>query len=414
MKIVVIMPTYNEKANMEKMIPLLMNEVFTKIKNHDMAILVADDKSPDGTADTVKDFKKKWNTIHLLEGEKKGLGAAYARAMRYAMDTMHADAVVEFDSDFQHDPNDIPRLIEAMDKGYDYVIGSRYVPGGEIPKEWGMDRKIKSIFGSLFARIVLLNSKVHDMTSGFKLTKSEYLRKVDLEHLYSDYYAYKIHILHDVIKSGAKVVEVPIKFYERVEGSSKLESKEIFESLRVVLMLRYRDSKRFIKFLIVGGTGFIVQLTAQEMSVLLGFAYFLAGLLLPYETQVFGTGDIEVLKSTIAVAIGAEAAIISNFLINNFWTFRDTRQMKEKSPAIIRLVKFNITSLISIFLQVGVATIAVRMIGTHIPILGLAIPTRILVLFPTIIIVVIPLNYLIYNKIIWKTQHLKHAHNKTS
>lgn len=412
MKIVVILPTYNEKVNIEKMLPYLEEEVFPGIKNHTIEILVADDKSTDGTAEVVRMFMKKWKNIELLEGEKKGLGAAYARAMRYAMDSMNAEAVIEFDADFQHDPNDIPRLIAAMDEGYDYVIGSRYVAGGEIPKEWGIHRKFLSRVGGLFAKVVLMNSKVHDMTSGLKITRSGYLKKIDLEHLYSKYYAYKIHILHDVIKSGAKVKEIPTKFYERVEGSSKLEFKDLFESFWVVMKLRYRDSKRFVKFLIVGGTGFIIQLATQEFSVLIGFAYFLAQIFLPIETRYFGGGDIEALKSTMAVAVGAECAIISNFLINNFWTFHDTRNIKEKSPIIIRLLKFNLTSVFSIVLQIVVATMAVRSIGTHINILGLLVPTRILVLFPTIILVVIPVNYIIYNKIIWKTHHLKHEHNK--
>src|SRR6185437_829243 len=102
-------------------------------------------------------------------------------------------AVIEFDADFQHDPHDIPRLLAAMDDGAGYVIGSRYVKGAAIPKEWGFDRKILSRFGSLFARIVWWNFSIHDMTAGLKLTKTEYLKKVDLEHLYSKTFAYKLN-----------------------------------------------------------------------------------------------------------------------------------------------------------------------------------------------------------------------------
>lgn len=381
MKIVIIIPTYNEKVNMEKMIPELEKEVIPQIKNHEVLILIADDQSPDGTGELVKEFMKKWQNIELLEGDKQGLGAAYVRAMKYAMEKMKAGAVIEFDADFQHDPKDIPRLVEAMDGGADYVIGSRYIPGGKIPPEWGFHRKIMSSFGSLFARIVLLHFPVHDLTSGYKLTKTEFLKKVDLDHLYSQYYAYKIHILHDVLKAGAKVKEVPIVFYERKEGSSKLEKKDLFDSFWVVIRLRMRDSARFLKFLVVGGTGFLIQIVMQELSAALHAPDWLA------------------------VGIGAEAAILSNFLINHFWTFSDTSKVKNSS-FLAKLVKFNLTSLGSIIIQVLAITGAEKLLGTRMHILSLTLPTRVVVLFPTIILLVIPLNYLIYNRIVWKT-HLK-------
>jgi len=387
MKIVVIIPTYNEYINIERLIPLLEEEIFPKIKKHDLHILVADDQSPDKTSDLVESFRKKWKNINLLQGNKEGLGAAYSRAMTYAMDEMKADAVIEVDADFQHDPNDIPRLIQAMDEGADYVIGSRYIPGGEIPPDWGIHRKIMSIFGNLFARIVLLRFNIHDATSGYKLTRTEFLKKVDLQNLYSKYYAYKIHILHDVLKAGAKVKEVPIIFYERKEGSSKISKKDLFDSFFVVLRLRVRDSKRFIKFLIVGGTGFIMQLLMQELSAFLGA------------------------HDSLAVGIGAETAILSNFIINHSWTFSDTSQVVENKGFFRKLIKFNMSSLASIFIQVTAVTIASYLIGPQIRILSLSIPTRIVVVIPTIIMIIIPLNYLVYNKIIWKTQYLRHGKN---
>lgn len=383
MKIVVILPTYNEAENVKKLIPLLIEEIFPKIKNHEIKLLVVDDDSPDGTSRIVRGFMEKWNNIELLNGTKNGLGAAYVKGMHYAMDNMKADAVMEFDSDFQHDPQDIPRLIQAMDKGADYVIGSRYVPGGEIPREWGIHRKLISRFGGLFAQIMLLHFNVHDMTSGYKLTKSSFLKNVDLDHLYSKYYAYKIHILHDVLKQGAKVTEVPIIFYERKEGSSKITRKDLFDSFWVVIRLRLRDSKRFIKFLIVGGTGFVVQLGMTYLSILLG------------------------LPQHIAAMIGGETAIVSNFLINNVWTFSDTKSVKEKGNFWIRLIKFNFTSLASIGIQGLVVYIAVKILGENLVFFNRAIPTSIVILIPTILLLVVPLNYLIYNKIIWKTQKLK-------
>ena len=383
MHIVVIIPTYNEKVNIKNLIPVLQTEVFPKIKGYEMSILVADDGSPDGTQGVVEGFVKEYKNVHLLEGKKEGLGKAYARAMRYAMDILHADAVLEFDADFQHDPHDIPRLIAALDKGADYVIGSRYIKGGQIPKEWGFDRKLKSRLGGLFARYMFLMLNIHDMTSGFKLTKTSFLSKVDLEHLFSYNYAYKMHILHDVDRLGAKVKEVPIIFYERTSGRSKMDTNDIVDSLLVVFRLTLIDFKRVIKFLFVGGTGFILQLTV---------------------TYLLSRADI---PQNIAAATGGEIAILSNFFLNNAWTFKDTKSLKEKDPLLLRLVKFNTSSLASIIVQYLSVTIAVALLGGRLNIFGFSFFTSVVILFPTIIFLIIPMNYFIYNKFIWKTQYLK-------
>lgn len=383
MKITVILPTYNEKTNIEKLIPLMIEEIFPKIKKHEMSILVVDDNSPDRTAESVTKFMKKWKIIKLLQGAKMGLGAAYVKGMKYAMNEMNADAVMEIDSDFQHDPNHIPRFIKALDDGADQVIGSRYIKGGSIPAEWGWHRKLISRFGGLFAQLLFWRFDVNDMTSGFKLTKSSFIKKVDLDNLYSKYYAYKLHILHDVLAQGAKVTEVPIIFHERVEGSSKITRKDLFDSFFVVIKLRLIKNKRFVKFLIVGGTGFIIQYIVLYLSI---------------------KADI---PQHIGAALSAEAAILSNFSFNNLWTFKDTKEIKEKGSIFRRLVKFNTASLSAIAIQSVSIYIFVHLLGEMIAIFGYSVHTSLIVLFPTIIILVIPLNYFIYNKIIWKTQYLK-------
>ena len=384
MKIVIIIPTYNERVNISKLLPLLEEEIFPQLKHHKMNILVVDDSSPDGTGEEVKKFKEKWHNIVLLTGTKQGLGAAYVRGMKYAMDTMGAEAVVEFDADFQHNPHDIPKLIGAMDNGADYVIGSRYIPGGSIPKDWGMDRKFLSVFGSLFTRLIWWNFSIHDMTSGFKLTKTSFLKRVDLDHLISKHFSYKMQILHDVVKLGAKVKEVPIVFFEREKGTSKISQKDQFESFYVVVMVRLLDFKRVIKFLVVGGTGFIVQLLVIYLVIVL------------FKAQQF-----------VATMIGGEAAILSNFALNSMWTFKDTGQLKQKGGLWHRLVKFNTASLLSIAVQTIVVAIAVRLIGEQVHLFGHLVHTSLVIVIPTIILIVIPMNYFIYNKIIWKTHHLK-------
>src|SRR6185369_9205110 len=357
------LPTYNEKANIEKMIPVLEDEIFPKIKDHDMRILVVDDKSPDGTADVVKTFMEKWKNIELLSGDKNGLGAAYVRGMKHAMDEMNADAVMEFDSDFQHDPHDIPKLITAMDEGADYVIGSRYIPGGAIPKAWGIDRKFLSVIGSLITRIVWLNFSIHDMTSGFKLTKTSFLKKVDLDHLLSNNFAYKMHILHDIVHLGAKVKEVPIIFYEREKGASKINQKDQIESLYVVFRLGIYDHKRFVKFLFVGGTGFIIQYAVTYFAIKMGLEH----------------------NQYLATMIAAETAILSNFTLNNMWTFGDTKHIKEQGNFLKRLIKFNLASIASIGIQTLATYLALIVFGETITVFGYTSHTALIVLFPTII-----------------------------
>jgi dolichol-phosphate mannosyltransferase len=390
MKIVVILPTYNERANISKLIPILEKDIFPQIKNHKVHILVVDDKSPDGTAEAVQEYMKQWKNIELLSGDKKGLGAAYVRGMQFAMEEMQADAVMEFDADFQHDPNDIPRLVKALDNGADYVIGSRYVKGGSIPKEWGADRKILSVFGNLFTRIVWGNYDIHDMTSGFKLARTSVLKKVDLDNLLSNHFAYKMQILHDMVKAGAKVKEVPIAFMEREIGKSKISQKDQFESFYVVLRLGMYPYKRFIKFLVIGGTGFFLQFLMVYIAIRLGMEQF------------------------IAAMIGGETAILSNFVLNNLWTFGDTKSIKQQGSFFRRLVKFNIASLGSIGIQTIVVYFAVQALGEYLQILGVTVPTSMVVLVPTIILIVIPLNYFIYNKVIWKTHYLKDQNKKSA
>ena len=177
MKVVVILPTYNEKGNIERLIPVLEEEIFPKIKNHAMHILVADDNSPDGTADEVRKLIKKYANIHLSVGEKKGLGAAYVRAMTYAIEQMKADVMFEMDADFFHDPHKIPEFLQKIDKEYDLVVGTRYSGGGSIPKNWGLHRKLFSVFGNLIVRTILTRFWIHDWTGGFRALKKEVFLK---------------------------------------------------------------------------------------------------------------------------------------------------------------------------------------------------------------------------------------------
>ena len=151
MKIVVIPATYNEKGNIERLITILEEEVFPKIKNHEMYILVADDNSPDGTGNEVRKLMKKWKNIGISSGERNGLGAAYIRGMNYAVEKLDADLMFEIDADLQHDPHKIPEFIKKIEEGCDMVVGNRYSDGGSIPENWPLARKIFSVVANIFS-----------------------------------------------------------------------------------------------------------------------------------------------------------------------------------------------------------------------------------------------------------------------
>ena len=379
MKVVVVIPTYNERENISKMIDALALE-FPKIQNHKMELLVVDDTSPDKTYEVVQEKTKKYSWVHLLlNPEKKGLGKAYAKGFQYAMDKLGADYVMEFDGDFQHRPDEIKKLVAKIDEGFEYVIGSRYIPGGSIPAEWGFSRKFLSVVGNLVARIGLLMPQVHDLTTGFKLTKVKgVLDKVPLDHLYSNSFAYKVHVLADCVNRGAKVAEVPITFMARTSGESKIIKNEMLETLKVIFLFQIHNPKilRFIKFGVVGFTGFIVNYVGLEILKKIGLSTYLA--------TIFAT----------------EAAIISNFIFNNIWTFKD-KTITKIWDIIPQFIKFNITSLFAVIVQPLIVTLATNIFSdTAVVRLGGLVSALVIVMI---------YNYTVYNFFIWKTWKLPWA-----
>ncbi len=234
-KVVIVMPTFNEKDSIGRMIDELCSRVFPRVKNHKMILLVVDDKSPDGTGKIVKEKMKRCKDLYLLEGEKAGLGAAYTRGFRYAIDKLKADAIMEMDADFQHNPGDVPRFVAEFDKGYDYIIGSRYVSGGSIPEAWGLDRKFFSVAGNLIYRVSLLMFDIHDFTTGFRLARVKgYLDTINFGKVFSNSFSYKERLLYEMKKRGAKIKEIPIKFDLRISGDSKMTTNTVTEQLKII------------------------------------------------------------------------------------------------------------------------------------------------------------------------------------
>lgn len=236
MKIVIILPTYNEKDNIARMIEALQQQ-FVYIR-HDMNILVVDDDSPDGTADIVRTGWKTDDTVFLMTGRKKGLGAAYVKGMKYALTELRADAVMEMDADFSHNPEDVRRLVEAIDQGADFVIGSRYIPGGKMPDDWGFLRKMNSRWGNIFARYIAGIHRVRDCTAGFRAIRGSIIRKIDLDALKVRGYAFQVSLLFQALLNGAVVREIPVEFVDRQRGQTKLGISDIAEFVLNVFRIR--------------------------------------------------------------------------------------------------------------------------------------------------------------------------------
>lgn len=375
MKVIIVIPTYNERKSTEQMIAALAEEL-PKIKNHRVEVLYVDDTSPDKTYELVRTKAKEYPWLHLLlNKEKKGLGVAYAKGFKYAMEELGADYIMEFDGDFQHRPDEIKKLVDKIDEDYEYIIGSRYIRGGSIPKEWNFKRKFLSVVGNWVARIGLLLPSVHDLTTGFKLTKVKgVLDKIDLDNLYSKTFAYKMQIAGQAIQGGAKWVEVPITFMARKQGESKIIKNEMFESLRVIFLVQIHNPKiiKFLKFGTVGFLGFVVNFFFLRLFRNLGFPEILSWL--------FST----------------EIAILNNFIFNNIWTFKE-KKISGVGNLATKFFHFNVTSVGALIIQSIFGPLGVKLVGVRFDALVLAI---------VVLFMVLPYNYFMYNVFIWKTWKL--------
>jgi dolichol-phosphate mannosyltransferase len=230
MNVVVCLPTYNERENLERMLRAL-----TDVLPNGRAVLVIDDASPDGTGELADRLARELEGVRVLHrARKEGLGPAYLAGFRRAL-AADAELVLEMDCDFSHDPRDVPRLIEAAAKA-DLVLGSRYVQGGAIVN-WGLWRRLVSAAGSFYARVVL-GLGVRDLTGGFKCYRRAVLESIDLDAIRSRGYAFQIETTYRAARAGFRIVEVPIAFVDREVGGSKMTRSIVLEAIWKVPALR--------------------------------------------------------------------------------------------------------------------------------------------------------------------------------
>jgi dolichol-phosphate mannosyltransferase len=231
MKALLIIPTYNEIDNIERIIELVLEQ------SPVLEILVMDDNSPDGTAAVVKTMMQTQPRIHLIERPSKmGLGSAYVTGFKYALSRDY-DYMLEMDADFSHNPEDLPRLLEAAQR-YDLVIGSRYSNGVNIIN-WPFRRLLISYFASKYVRVIT-GMPIKDPTGGFKCFHRKVLEAIDLDRILSDGYAFQIEMNFRAWALGFRIKEIPIIFTERINGVSKMSRNIVWEAAWMVWHLQLR------------------------------------------------------------------------------------------------------------------------------------------------------------------------------
>lgn len=232
-KKIVIIPTYNEKENIEAII----RKVFSLSVPFD--ILIVDDGSPDGTGQIVKDLQTEFPPLNILERtEKNGLGTAYIAGFKWCIEKGY-EYVFEMDADFSHNPEDLPRLYDACKNGADMSIGSRYVTGVNVVN-WPMSRVMLSYFASKYVRMVT-SLPIHDTTAGFVCYKTSVLKRINLDNIKFRGYAFQIEMKFTAWKHGFKLTEVPIIFTDRTLGQSKISKNIIREAVWGVLALKLKS-----------------------------------------------------------------------------------------------------------------------------------------------------------------------------
>ena len=230
MSAVLILPTFNEKENIAKLVTEIAGLAL------DLDILIIDDNSPDGTGEIADQLAQEFPLVKVIHREGKlGLGSAYKRGFHYALEHEYAN-ILTMDADFSHHPKYLPRMLEKG-QSYDLVIGSRYVPGGGA-KNWTIARHIISRSANLYAKI-LLGIKTNDCTAGFRCYKRVVLEEIHPETILSSGYSFLVEMLYRCESKKFSIYEVPIIFVDRIAGKSKISKNEISKAIKTVLRLRF-------------------------------------------------------------------------------------------------------------------------------------------------------------------------------
>ena len=325
--VTVVVPTYNEADNLVHLITKL-EVVFNRNQRWRFSIVIADDDSPDGTASLAIRIHNKENRLVVSSGTKSGLGSAYLRGFDVARSSQSPDVVVMMDADLSHPPERIPALLQAIESGVDLAIGCRYMPGGGTP-DWGWHRRLMSRVGNWLARTVGGLKEIRDCTSGFRAIRVSALERVRNEELCTRGYAFLTTMLFELLNDGCTYREVPLVFVDRRRGVTKLNLRDILEFAMNTVLVRFKRTQQLWRFLIVGLSGVVVNL---------GVLFCLIALL-GVDQRLF------------APLVSVELSIISNFILNDRWTFGAVKTGTTWSQ---RFTRYHITGLTGLALNLGV------------------------------------------------------------
>ncbi len=325
-----VTPTYNEREN----IPTLVERVHRALRGYNYELIVVDDNSPDGTAELAQSLSPKYPIRVICRKDERGLASAVIAGFNHA----RGEVLGVIDADLQHPPERVPELVEAIQNGADVVVASRYIPGGGI-EGWSTKRRIISRGATALARLFLPSiRKVKDPISGFFLLKRGVIEGVELKPI-----GYKI-LLEILAKGKAEQVkEIPYTFEQRVWGESSLDLGEQLNYLKHVFTLatKERGIRRFIQFCIVGLSGVGVNMgVLWALIYLAGISHYISGI------------------------VSIEASIITNFILNDMWTFRDRRVLGAKAT-LVRGLKFNLVCAAGAAIQYGVFLALTDLVGIH-------------------------------------------------
>ena len=234
----IVLPTYGEADNVRVLIPQIF-ALTSSTSGYELHVLVVDDGSPDGTQRVVEELMPSYPHLHLSTGREEGLGVAYRRGFDHALRVLRADLVVQMDADLQHSPDLIPLFLDLAGRGYGVVIGSRFAPGGATPQLSAYRRAMSRVGNALVRRLGGL-PPLHDCTSGFRCIDAVFLRRCDFSLLATRGYAFQTSLLSELLRNGARPIEVPMTFGERTYGVSKLSLRDELEFLANVLRLPLR------------------------------------------------------------------------------------------------------------------------------------------------------------------------------
>lgn len=367
-KVVIVIPTYNEKENIRELINKILDQK-KKIKDFSLNILVSDSHSTDGTLELVKNLSKENPAVFLLDVKERGIGVGLLKGYQYAVENLKADIIMQMDADLQHNPEDIPRFLKEFKNGVNFVQGSRFIKGGANKLEWY--RQLFSWGANLMARFLMGIWEVHEFTTSYRAFSADLFRKIDFSNIpyKGRSFVFQPAFLYAAISKGAKVKEVPIVFIDRKRGFSKMDILSYIKDLLTFsLKVRIKKSERFLKFALIGTLGLVIN--TLILKILVEYFSF---------------------HPASANTLGAEAAIISNFIFNNLWTFND-RKITLPKKLFLKFLQFNLTSLGAIVISTTVIWLGVYLFGKEnymiYYFLGIAIATI--------------WNYFMYSTVIWR------------